>query len=177
MDGFYGLFQRLEEPPSEKTAGDKPLRAEIERLKEEFSLAMDDDFNTSAALAAFQRLRGETNKLFESGLSQEMRGEALRAFQRYGRTLGLFQVSSKEWKFRQVITGSGALVASAATVEGCGTVTPSVISDAEVERLIAERSEAKKRRDFARADEIRQALAAQGITLEDRPDGTTRWKR
>jgi cysteinyl-tRNA synthetase len=62
MDGFYGLFQRLEEPSSEKKAGDKPLRAEIERLKKEFSLAMDDDFNTSSALAAFQRLRGETNK-------------------------------------------------------------------------------------------------------------------
>jgi cysteinyl-tRNA synthetase len=177
MDGFYGLFQRLEEPSSKKKAGDQPLRAEIERLKKEFSLAMDDDFNTSSALAAFQRLRGETNKLFESGISQEMRAEVLQAFQNYGRVLGLFQIRPEQWKFQTVIVGSGALAAAVATVKGAGEVVLLTISGVEIERMIAERSEAKKRRDFARADEIRQALAAQGITLEDRPDGTTRWKR
>jgi cysteinyl-tRNA synthetase len=48
--------------------------------------------------------------------------------------------------------------------------------DAEVERLIAERQEARDRRDFARADEIRQQLLAMGIQLDDTKDGT-RWKR
>jgi cysteinyl-tRNA synthetase len=48
--------------------------------------------------------------------------------------------------------------------------------DAEVDRLIAERQAARDRRDFARADEIRQQLLAMGIQLDDTKDGT-RWKR
>jgi cysteinyl-tRNA synthetase len=80
----------------------------------------------------------------------------------FGKVLGLFQLPVREWQFQD----------RAIKLEA-----EHLIPDSELERLIVERSEAKKRRDFARADEIRQALAAQGITLEDRPDGTTRWKR
>ena len=47
---------------------------------------------------------------------------------------------------------------------------------AEVEALIEERQAAKKRRDFKRADEIRQKLADSGILLEDAKDGSVRWK-
>ncbi|HKO03872.1 MAG TPA: hypothetical protein VJW51_03950, partial [Candidatus Acidoferrales bacterium] len=50
-------------------------------------------------------------------------------------------------------------------------------TDAEVERLIAERQAARGRRDFSAADEIRQALLARGIILEDTRDGGIRWKR
>jgi cysteinyl-tRNA synthetase len=48
--------------------------------------------------------------------------------------------------------------------------------DAEVERLIEERNQARRARDFAQADAIRQSLAGRGILLEDTKDGT-RWKR
>ena len=48
--------------------------------------------------------------------------------------------------------------------------------DEEIERLIEERNQARTKKDFARADEIRDSLKARGITLEDGPDGT-RWKR
>ena len=50
------------------------------------------------------------------------------------------------------------------------------LSDADVDALIAERNAAKKSKNFARADEIRKELAAQGIILEDTKDGI-RWKR
>jgi cysteinyl-tRNA synthetase len=48
--------------------------------------------------------------------------------------------------------------------------------DAEIEALIQERLDARKNRDFARSDQIRDDLAAQGIILEDSREGT-RWKR
>jgi cysteinyl-tRNA synthetase len=50
-------------------------------------------------------------------------------------------------------------------------------SDAEVEALVAERQAARKRRDFAESDRIRDYLAERGIILEDSRDGGVRWKR
>jgi cysteinyl-tRNA synthetase len=50
------------------------------------------------------------------------------------------------------------------------------LSDAEIEALVAERTEAKKARNFARADAIRVELAAKGVAIEDSKDGV-RWKR
>jgi cysteinyl-tRNA synthetase len=49
--------------------------------------------------------------------------------------------------------------------------------DAEIEKLVAERQTARKRRDFAASDRIRNELADRGIILEDNRDGSVRWKR
>jgi cysteinyl-tRNA synthetase len=49
--------------------------------------------------------------------------------------------------------------------------------DEEIDRLVAERNAAKKRRDFATADRIRKELADRGIIIEDAKDGSVRWKR
>ena len=51
------------------------------------------------------------------------------------------------------------------------------LSVEEIEERIADRLEARRNKDFAKADEIRKSLAAQGIIIEDKPDGTSRWKR
>jgi cysteinyl-tRNA synthetase len=51
------------------------------------------------------------------------------------------------------------------------------LSDSEVEALVAERQVARKRRDFAASDRIRDSLAERGIILEDSRDGGVRWKR
>jgi cysteinyl-tRNA synthetase len=51
------------------------------------------------------------------------------------------------------------------------------LSESEIENLLNQRNEARRRKDFKRADEIRKSLAAQGIIIEDKPDGTSRWKR
>jgi cysteinyl-tRNA synthetase len=48
--------------------------------------------------------------------------------------------------------------------------------DADIQAMIDARAEAKRERDFARADEIRDELSARGIAIEDGPDGTT-WRR
>ena len=51
------------------------------------------------------------------------------------------------------------------------------VGDAEIEALMAERQAARKRRDFAASDRIRDQLAAQGVILEDTREGGIRWKR
>ena len=49
--------------------------------------------------------------------------------------------------------------------------------DADVEKLVAERQDARKRRDFATSDRVRKELENRGIILEDSKDGSVRWKR
>jgi cysteinyl-tRNA synthetase len=51
------------------------------------------------------------------------------------------------------------------------------MSKAEIDAKVAERDEARRHKDFKKADQIRAELSSLGITIEDRPDGTSRWKR
>jgi len=159
LDGFYDLFNRLIEPARTDGQADQKLATAIEQTSTDFKKAMDDDFNTPGAIAELQGFRSEVNKLPAAGLSVNARKRARELFRSLGSVLGLFQL--EKWKFNVDFAEVG--------IQGP--------TDEQIEQLITERSEAKKRRDFARADEVRQTLAAQGITLEDRPDGTTRWKR
>jgi cysteinyl-tRNA synthetase len=119
---------------------------------------MDDDFNTPVALAAFQQLRGEINTLIRKGISTEVRKEAREEFRSLGRVFGLFQLD--RWQFNLNVGREAGFS-----------------SDLEVQKMVDERTAAKKAKDFKRADAIRQALTAQGIIIEDKPDGTSRWKR
>ncbi len=157
LSNFYDLFLRLEEITVSKGAADEEVGSALKAVAADFERAMDDDFNTPAALAALQTFRSELNTKLAAGLSSAVAQQALTAIRRYGAVLGLFQVPAREWEFR----------------ESVGTA----LDDAEIERQIAERNNSRRRKDFARADEIRKALAAQGVILEDRRDGTTRWKR
>ncbi|HKR78198.1 MAG TPA: cysteine--tRNA ligase [Nitrospira sp.] len=162
LDGFYDLFKRLGEPDT-RMMGDGELMPVIERTRALFSEAMDDDLNTAEALAAFQKMRGDVNKLVERGLSTHQRAQARATFIELGQVFGLFGL--ERWQFRKGPTKPTGL---AVTVQ---------LTDDEVTRQVAERNEARRRRDFSKADEIRNSLAAQGIIIEDRPDGSSRWKR
>lgn len=145
-----------------------------------FSVAMDDDFDTPTAIALLQALRHVVNQLLtEKDLSRRSRDEIRKTFLSLGQVLGLFQVSVKEWAFNKTITpGAGSLAFTGQEAKlQVGAAHGATVDDAEIDRQIAERNEARRNKNFARADEIRKALAAQGIILEDRPDGTTRWKR
>ena len=123
------------------------LRAAAARALEEFEAGMDDDLNTSVALAAIHSLKTEANRAVDSHeLRADDQREILALLDRFNSVLNVFPADE------------------------------AVLLDAEIQRLIDERQEARHRRDFARADEIRDQLASRGITLEDTRDGV-RWKR
>ena len=157
LEGFYGLFNRLRESES-NTVGDKDLPSSVDRTRDSFRKAMDNDFNTPVAVAELQRLRSDVNKLLDIGLSTRGRQQARQAFRMLGGVLGLFQLDL--WEYGMNLR-SGQYQ----------------ISGEEIDSKLVERNEARKQKDFKKADEIRQFLASHGIVIEDKPDGTSRWKR
>ena len=180
VNGFYDLFARLKESDDRATA-DKELMPAIERCHRAFRAAMDDDFNTSAAIAELQRLKSDVNKLLSQGLSTESRKAAWEEFRLFGGVLGLFQLERWQFSLSELVTdkirkGKAEFTADAIPSNE-GESAPSPLSDAEIESRINERNEARKQKDFALADEIRKSLKALGIIIEDKPDGTSRWKR
>ncbi|MCC3376673.1 cysteine--tRNA ligase [Cohnella sp. REN36] len=133
---------------SDRVGGDPALAARLSALQEEFRAKMDDDFNTADAITVwFQAVSDANGYLQREVASAEDLNAYLCLFASFDDVLGLLPPEA----------GAGLL-------------------DEEVDRLIAERTDARKRRDFARADEIRDLLAEQGILLEDTPQGI-RWRR
>lgn len=172
LNGVYDLFERLREIGTGGSAGDEGLRTAMERAAQGFERAMDDDLNSPVAIAELQRLRGEANKLLERGVSEGLRHRVRETFRRLGSVLGLFQLDG--WQFNPLKVRAADTVSIGMSEAAKVTVR---IADAEIEEQLAERNLARKRRDFRKADEIRAYLASHGITIEDKPDGTTRWKR
>jgi cysteinyl-tRNA synthetase len=170
LNGFYELLVTRLVEPEERTSTDKELMEVIERCRVAFREAMDNDFNTSVAIAELQRLKGDVNKLLSQGLSTEARKIAREEFRLLGSCLGLFQLDN--WQFNLVITPHSTSLSFTG-------FAPDLINqeDKEIDRKLVERNEARKQKDFKKADEIRQSLASHGVIIEDKPDGTSRWKR
>ncbi|QOJ37198.1 MAG: cysteine--tRNA ligase [Nitrospira sp.] len=166
LNGFYDLFERLKESTPAQGAADNQLQKEIVRLRQEFVEAMEDDLNTPAAVAALQKLRGEANRCLEAGVGEEARSAVRQEFCKLGDVLGLLQMPN--WQFKSQVPQ---------TPDGQGAEGHMTLSDEDIAAQIAARIEAKKAKDYGRADRIRAELASFGITIEDRPDGTSRWKR
>ena len=184
LDGFYDLLVTRLIEPEERTAADKGLMEVIERCRAAFREAMDNDFNTSVAIAELQRLKGDVNKLLSQGLSTEARKIARDEFRSLGNNLGLFQLEN--WQFSQMPFRPGAEsfmrppTARPRVMEMSQTGIPltlMTLADTDVQLKVDERNEARKQKDFKKADEIRQFLASNGVVIEDKPDGTSRWKR
>jgi len=172
LNGFYDLFGRLAES-EDKALTDAELDLAIGRCQTGFRAAMDDDLNTPAAIAALQGLRSDVNKLVGVGLSTEGRKRGRQAFRALGAVIGIFQL--ERWDFNVRVEPKPAQIVIT-TFAPTVTVARKQMTDAEVDSKVAERVEAKKRKDFKRADEIRAELKSFGITVEDKPDGTSRWK-
>jgi cysteinyl-tRNA synthetase len=113
----------------------------------EFEAAMDDDLNTSVALAALHNLTREGNTaLASSAVKSVDKSAVLKAIEKIDSVFNIFGSAEKE------------------------------MLEADIEALIEERQAARAARDFTRSDEIRDQLLEKGIVLEDTKDGV-RWKR
>ena len=125
---------------------------------ESFQGSMDDDFNTPGGLAVLfelaKELRRQSNLLTHQGKTDLTPGEI-----------------QQQWQ--TLVTLAGVLGLEAAPE--APTVAPSRLTDGEIEVLIQQRQTARKSKNFAEGDRIRQKLQELGITLIDQPDGTTRW--
>ena len=130
----------------ELTEEEKQLEAKLKEYVVKFEASMEDDLNTADAISVIF----EMVKLVNSNITTD---SAL-----------------------QVIRFAYDTIGKLCDVLGIITKTETEILDADIENLIEERQAARKAKNFARADEIRDMLAAQGIILEDTREGV-KWKR
>jgi cysteinyl-tRNA synthetase len=112
--------------------------------------ALDDDMNTPLALSELHDLAGAVNR----ASSDAERSALQSALEAGGRLIGLLEQDPLAW------------------LHGTAATDP-----VRIDERIAARAAARRERRFAEADRIRAELAAEGIVLEDNPDGTTTWRR
>ena len=124
----------------------------------EFVRVMNDDFNTSAAISVLFGLAKDINKAAKAEQKSEV-AKLLIQLKTLAASLNILQNSAQDF-----------LQASTAAQAG------NELSNEQIEALIADRQAAKANKKFARADEIRESLKAQGVILEDSRQGTT-WRR
>ena len=130
----------------EMSAEEKEAFAKTDAYVEEFEKAMDDDFNTADAIAAIFDLVKYANTTATAESSKEYLQSLLDRIVKLGDVLGLILDKKEE------------------------------LLDADIEKLIEERQAARKAKDFARADAIRDELLEKGIILKDTREGV-QWKK
>ena len=163
LERFYLALSRADGlPPEDRPAAGGPLLEAVAGLEGQFIAAMDDDFNTAKALAIFfdflhllNQLLADKPGLKKPGVKALARRAALE-LRRLGGVLGLLGQDPARvlYSLRDRRIKLLGLDASA------------------IERAIAERTQARRDKDFARADRIREELLAQKVILEDTPEGT-----
>ncbi|MDW8800198.1 cysteine--tRNA ligase [Clostridium sp. A1-XYC3] len=151
VDRLYNSIANLENLLGEvsldnMTSTEEEYIKKLNSYKEKYIEKMDDDFNTADAISVIFDLAREINTNIGTSSSKELVEYSLDLIRELGEPLGILQVSKR-----------GNL-------------------EEEIERLIEQRQQARKNKDWALSDKIRDDLKAQGIILEDTPQGV-RWKR
>ena len=114
-----------------------------DQYRQEFIAAMEDDLNTADAISAVFELVTAINTAVKDGCSKEFAEKSLETLMELASVLGLLQHDQED---------EGGI-------------------DDDIQALVDERQEARKNKNFARADEIRDLLKEKGITLKDTPQG------
>ena len=144
--------------------------ADAAKVDPEFLDVLCNDLNTPGAIAYLHRLASK------AGDGDDKAAVALRSS---AAVLGLLQMSFDEWMHdgRKGAGESAGEGEGGDAGENSGAGKGGGIGEAEIDACIEERQAARKNRDFAEADRIRDALAKRGVVLEDDPDGSTSWRR
>ena len=158
LDNAAGAYQKLIARIAALKPGDGEVDAEAQAaLREKFRAALDNDLNTSLAVTAlYDVLKYKTNDTTKLSLLGE-----------FDQVLSLSLLEKAEAK-RQEAAKATTATAGGYTVTGEG--------DSAIDALVLQRGEAKKAKNFAEADRIRDELKAQGIEITDVPGGAV-WKR
>ncbi len=170
MDRFYSTLKTIRDllaagteradSAGEPTGKDRELIGQLQSLRERFTEAMDDDFNTARAIGClFDTIRLLNTSL--AGKKVEVSAGVLeqteKTLREIGAVLGLFIEEPDHYlrldREREAVKRGLAV--------------------AEIEALIAERRSAREAKEWQRADEIRKDLAARGVILKDTPTATT----
>lgn len=161
LERHYQTMVRLQDHiAAGKEGAVEDLSDKIVEFKNDFVAAMDDDFNSAKVVGqVFEWVRLLNKALDGNTLSLKNAQEFLDATKDIHQVLGLFGSD-----------GTGFLAELKEKA-----VSDMSLGEDEIQALIADRKEARKNKDFARSDEIREQLSELGIVLKDNPDGTTSW--
>ncbi len=166
LEKLYNTLQRVEETTGygDTIRGMDDAGDAADDYWDRFCKAMNDDFNTARGIGVVFEASRDINRLLDdeaAGTERLVKAGAIRdRLLKMGEVLGLFNVSAQNYFAAQKQAAAQS----------------SEVDPAEVDRLVAERSAARKAKDFATADRIRDQLAEMKVVLEDSPDGTTTWK-
>src|SRR6201996_5229487 len=153
---------------------DETVRAATAKAAADFTAALANDLNTAEAAAAISEMVRTANSAADAGtLGQENADEILRVLNLFDGVFAVLldrdaELTRAALKWAEAEGRIGEAAAELAAKMG--------LSDEEIDALVAERTQAKKTRNFARADAIRNELLAKGVLIEDSKDGV-RWKR